>query len=117
MTKGFFFSSCIAIFMIVSCENPKKLEPVELQDQSSLDKNSQTNLNDIETIYRYKCSICHGKQGVSIIDGAPDLVSNKLSVEERVAIILYGSGTMPPQKDVLDMPTIRGLAVFIDSFE
>jgi len=117
MTKGFFFSSCLAIFMIVSCENPKKLEPAERQDQSSLDKNSQTNLKNIETIYRYKCSICHGKQGVSIIEGAPDLVANKLSVEERVAIILYGSGTMPPQKDVLDMPTIRGLAVFIDSFE
>lgn len=117
MAKGFFFTSYLAIFMIVSCESPKKLDPVELKDQSSLDKNSQTNLNDIETIYRYKCSICHGKQGVSIIDGAPDLISNKLSVEERVAIILYGSGTMPPQKDVLDMPTIRGLAVFIDSFE
>jgi mono/diheme cytochrome c family protein len=117
MTKGLFFTLTLAIFMILSCENPKKLDPVELKDQSSLDKNAQTNLNDIETIYRYKCSICHGKQGISIIDGAPDLVSSKLSVEERVAIILYGRGTMPPQKDVLDMPTIRGLAVFIDSFE
>ena len=117
MTKGFFFTSCLAIFMIVACENPEKFDTVELKDQSSLDKNAQTNLNDIETIYRYKCSICHGKQGVSIIDGAPDLVSSKLSIDERVAIILYGSGTMPPQKDVLDMPTIRGLAVFIDSFE
>jgi mono/diheme cytochrome c family protein len=116
MTKGFFFTSCLAIFMIVACENPEKFDTVELKDQSSLDKNAQTNLNDIETIYRYKCSICHGKQGVSIIDGAPDLVSSKLSIDERVAIILYGSGTMPPQKDVLDMPTIRGLAVFIDSF-
>ena len=38
------------------------------------------------------------------------------NADERVAIILEGSGTMPPQKDVLDMPTIRGLAVFIDSF-
>ena len=117
MTRGFFFTSILAIFIIVSCENPKKLDPVELEDPSLMDKNSQVNLNDIETIYRYKCSICHGKEGVSIIDGVPDLVLNKRSIEERVAIILNGSGTMPPQKDVLDMPTIRGLAVFIDSFE
>ena len=116
MTKGFFFTSCLAVFMIASCENPKKFDPVELKDKSSLGKNSLTNLNDIELIYRYKCSICHGIQGVSIIDGAPDLVSSKLNIDERVAIILEGSGTMPPQKDVLDMPTIRGLAVFIDSF-
>ena len=116
MTKGFIFTSCLAVFMLVSCENPEKFDTVELKDKSFLENTSQTNLKDIELIYRYKCSICHGIKGVSIIDGAPDLVSSKLDIDERVAIILEGRGTMPPQKDVLDMPTIRGLAVFIDSF-
>ena len=117
MTKGFIISTCLAIFMIASCDNPTNIDEIEIKNQSSLDKNAQTNLNDIDQIYRYKCSICHGKQGVSVIDSAPDLVSSKLSFEERVAIILEGRGTMPPQKDVLDMPTIRGLVVFIDRFE
>ena len=120
MMRGFILSrclTCLAIFMIASCDNPTNIDEIELKDPSSLDKNAQTNLNDIEQIYRFKCSICHGKQGVSIIKGAPDLISSKLSFEERVAIILDGRGTMPPQKDVLDMPTIRGLAIFIDRFE
>jgi hypothetical protein len=52
-----------------------------------------------------------------VIKDAPDLVSTEFTIEERVAIIVYGKGTMPPQKDVLDMPTIRGLAVYIDSLK
>jgi len=117
MTKGFIISTCLAIFMIASCDNPTNIDEIEIKNQSSLDKNAQVNLKNIETIYRYKCSICHGKNGVSIVKDAPDLVSTEFTIEERVAIIVYGKGTMPPQKDVLDMPTIRGLAVYIDSLK
>ena len=122
MTKGLFFTLCLAIIMIVGCDRAEKFDAVvqedyKLEDQSSLDKNAQVDFTDIEEIYGHKCSICHGKNGVSIIKSAPDLASSTLSVEERVAIILYGRGTMPPQKDVLDMSTIRGLAVYLDTFE
>ncbi|MGY8917007.1 MAG: c-type cytochrome [Flavobacteriales bacterium] len=122
MTKGFFFTTCLAVFMILGCDRTEKfdsvkLEDYKLEDQSSLDKNAQVDFTDIEEIYGHKCSICHGENGVSIIKSAPDLASSTLSVEERVAIILYGRGTMPPQKDVLDMSTIRGLAVYLDTFE
>jgi cytochrome c5 len=107
----------LSFIILTSCQNPAVIDQVEIHNPSTLNENSQTNTKEIEQIYKYKCSICHGKQGVSVIIGAPDLVSSKLSFEERVAIILSGRGTMPPQKDVLDMPTIRGLAVFIDRFE
>ena len=117
MTKGFILSTCLAIFMIGSCDNPTDIDKIEPNNQPSLDKNAQTNLNNIKQIYRYKCSICHGENGVSIVDNTPDLVSTEFTIEERVAIIVYGKGTMPPQKDVLDMPTIRGLAVYIDSLK
>ena len=122
MTKGLFFTLCLAIIMIVGCDRAEKFDAVvqedyKLEDQSSLDKNAQVDFTDIKEIYGHKCSICHGKNGVSIIKSAPDLASSTLSVEERVAIILYGRGTMPPQKDVLDMSTIRGLAVYLDTFE
>ena len=46
----------------------------------------------------------------------PDLQTSTLSVEERVAIIAYGKGTMPPHRDMLDMATIRGIAVYIEKF-
>ena len=39
-----------------------------------------------------------------------------MTVEERVAIIAYGKGTMPPHREMLDMPTIRGIAVYIEQF-
>lgn len=47
---------------------------------------------------------------------SPDLSTSTLSLEERVAIISYGKGTMPPQKDVLDAATIRGIATYIERF-
>jgi len=40
-----------------------------------------------------------------------------MSFNERVAIIKYGKTTMPPQKDVLDVKTIEGLAKYIESFK
>ena len=53
----------------------------------------------------------------SIIKTAPNLKDTKMSIEERIAIIKYGKTTMPPQKDVLDAKTIRGLAEYIDTFQ
>jgi hypothetical protein len=44
------------------------------------------------------------------------LRTSTLSVEECVAIIAYGKGTMPPHRDMLDMATIRGIAVYIEKF-
>jgi mono/diheme cytochrome c family protein len=112
-----FLTSCLAVFMIASCDNPTNRDEIGRENQSSIEQNAQINLKDIQLIYKYKCSICHGKNGVSVIKGAPDLVTTEFTMEERVDIIMNGKGTMPPQKDVLDMPTIRGLAVYIDSLK
>ena len=40
-----------------------------------------------------------------------------MNLEERIAIIKYGKTTMPPQKDVLDVRTIKGLALYIEQFQ
>ena len=63
------------------------------------------------------CAICHGKKGRSVIKTAPHLTESTMSFNERVAIIKYGKTTMPPQKDVLDVKTIEGLAKYIESFK
>ena len=102
-----FFTSCLAVFMVVSCDNTT----------NRTEQNAQINLEGIAVMYKYKCAICHGKNGVSVIKEAPNLVTTEYTMEERVAIIMNGKGTMPPQKDVLDMPTIRGLAMYIDSLK
>jgi mono/diheme cytochrome c family protein len=67
--------------------------------------------------YRLKCSVCHGTDGAPVLATAPDLRTSTMTVEERVAIIAYGKGTMPPHRGMLDMPTIRGIAVYIESFQ
>ena len=102
-----FFTSCLAVSMVVSCDNTT----------NRTEQKAQINLEGIAVMYKYKCAICHGENGVSVIKGAPNLVSTEYTMEERVAIIMNGKGTMPPQKDVLDMPTIRGLAMYIDSLK
>lgn len=67
--------------------------------------------------YTMKCSVCHGADGAPVLASAPDLRTSTLTVEERVAIIAYGKGTMPPHRGMLDMPTIRGIAVYIEKFK
>lgn len=67
--------------------------------------------------YTMKCSVCHGEDGAPVLASAPDLRTSTLTVEERVAIIAYGKGTMPPHRGMLDMPTIRGIAVYIEKFK
>jgi len=66
--------------------------------------------------YIIKCAMCHGENGEPVLITATDLRTSTMSVEERVAIIAYGKGTMPPHRDMLDMPTIRGIAVYIEKF-
>ncbi len=67
--------------------------------------------------YIRKCAMCHGENGEPVLVSATDLRTSTMSVEERVAIIAYGKGTMPPHRDMLDMATIRGIAVYIDQFK
>lgn len=73
-------------------------------------------LANASRVYIMKCAMCHGEDGAPVLQNATDLRTSVMSVEERVAIIAYGKGTMPPHRDMLDMPTIRGLAVYIEQF-
>lgn len=85
-------------------------ESHELPDAAGLD------LANASRNYAMKCAMCHGEDGKPVLATAPDLRTSSLTVEERVAIILYGKGSMPPHRNTLDMPSIRGLAVYIDKF-
>jgi mono/diheme cytochrome c family protein len=38
-----------------------------------------------------------------------------MSREDRIALITYGKGTMPPQKDVLDAATIAAIADHLET--
>jgi|TARA_B100000768_G_scaffold181990_1_gene208118 mono/diheme cytochrome c family protein len=77
---------------------------------------AQPSFAAIKRIYTMKCSLCHGNDGKLMASKAPDLSKSKMSLEDRVAIISYGKGTMPPQKGILDAASIRGVAAYIEEF-
>lgn len=67
-------------------------------------------------LYTIKCSLCHGPEGNLMIGGAPDLTESRAGLEERIAIITYGKGTMPPQKGVLTSEEIAAVAAYAGTF-
>lgn len=71
----------------------------------------------IQRAYTMKCSLCHGSDGKLMASKAPDLSQSTLSLDERIAIITYGKGTMPPQNGILDAAMIRGISEYIESFK
>lgn len=78
--------------------------------------NGKLSESEIEREYGFKCALCHGKDGNSLIKLAPNLTESTLSLDERISIISHGKNTMPPQKDVLDENMIRGLAEYVATF-
>ena len=65
--------------------------------------------------YALKCGMCHGEDGKLMLAGAPDLSTSTLSREERITLITYGKGTMPPQQGVLDEATIAAVADHLEA--
>jgi len=111
MGRLFYFSAFAALLLLTSCgENSEQVD-------RGADSSDAMFMAEIGRIYGFKCAICHGKKGRSVIKTAPHLTESTMSFNERVAIIKYGKTTMPPQKDVLDVKTIEGLAKYIESFK
>jgi mono/diheme cytochrome c family protein len=65
--------------------------------------------------YALKCGMCHGEDGKLMLAGAPDLSTSTLSREDRIALITYGKGTMPPQQGVLDDAAIAAVADHLET--
>lgn len=66
----------------------------------------------VQRLYSGKCAICHGADGSMQNAGAKDLRTSLLSREDVMNRILYGYGTMPPQKDILNQEQIEALTDF-----
>ncbi len=84
----------------------------------SVPTSNSTDITEAESqrLYTMKCGLCHGNDGKLMLSGAPDLSSSRLELNERIALITYGKGKMPPQKDVLTADEIRGIARYIETF-
>lgn len=67
-------------------------------------------------LYTMKCGLCHGADGKLMVAGAPDLSKSRLSLDDRIALITYGKGAMPPQRGILSSAEIRAVATYIEDF-
>jgi mono/diheme cytochrome c family protein len=63
----------------------------------------------VQRLYIGKCGICHGPDGSMQNAGAKDLTTSTLSREDVMNRILYGYGTMPPQKGILSPEQVEAL--------
>ena len=71
---------------------------------------------EARALYIRKCSLCHGEDGDLGASKSPMLSTSTLSLEERVALITYGKGTMPAQKGILNKAEITAVARYIERF-
>ena len=85
-------------------------------DDADVRVEAEPNLAQASRNYIMKCSVCHGPDGAPVLLTAPDLRTSTLGLEERVAIIAYGKGTMPPHQAMLSKAEIRDLALYIEAF-
>lgn len=71
---------------------------------------------EARSLYIRKCSLCHGDDGDLGASKSPMLSTSTMSLEERVALITYGKGTMPAQKGILNKEEIKAVARYIERF-
>ena len=108
-----FLGALCLVFLLAQCGSSSDVETSHPANEKGA---AGVDLANASRQYTMKCSVCHGEDGAPVLASAPDLRTSTLSVDERVAIIAYGKGTMPPHRGMLDMPTIRGIAVYIEKF-
>jgi cytochrome c6 len=69
--------------------------------------------SDVAKLYSIRCAMCHGDNGKLGLAGASDLSISQMTMEERIAIITNGKGTMTPFKDMISAAEINSLAEYI----
>lgn len=78
------------------------------------EQNSLKEPVNAEKIYGYKCALCHGNDGKAGIAGAADLSKSMLSLDDRIAVISGGRGTMMPFREILSREEIEAVAAYIE---
>ena len=58
------------------------------------------------------CILCHGADGKLGLNGSKDLTISERPIEERIAQVTNGKGTMTPFKDILTEEEIKAVAQY-----
>ena len=79
---------------------------------SCADKKSKTASIDAKKIYKQNCVLCHGIDGKLGLNNSKDLTKSPLTLDERVAIITSGKGTMTPFGAILSADEVKAVAAY-----
>jgi mono/diheme cytochrome c family protein len=63
-------------------------------------------------IYQKHCGICHGDDGRKGFAEAKIIPESALNIDERIALITRGKGTMMPYANVLNKEEIKAVAEY-----
>ena len=76
------------------------------------DKKGKSSGIDGKVLYKQNCVICHGLDGKLGINNSKDLTKSPLTMDERVAIVKDGKGTMTPFSGIMSQEEIEAVAKY-----
>lgn len=95
----------IGVFCFCACGSPDKQGEVKQRTNEPL-------IPDGMAIFRKNCVTCHGTDGKLGLNGAKDLTSSPLTLEERINIVTNGKKLMTPFGKILSPEEIRVVAEY-----
>ena len=72
---------------------------------------------DAKKMFKNYCALCHGRKGNMEINGAKKLSESSTSLEQRVAQIYFGKGTMTPFKGMIKDEEIIAVAKYLEELK
>lgn len=99
------------LFFTVACESAQE-KIARRSSEAAAGADSTHFLPDGSAIFRKNCTTCHGANGSLGLNGAKDLSSSILSLEERVNIITEGKKLMTPFGKLLSPEEIKAVAEY-----
>ena len=105
--KKILFFAFIAAFIIACGGNEKASKKTNKKAKPVAAK-----VVDGAKVYKTYCVICHGSKGNMGSNGAFNLTTSELSVDERIAVVTKGRGMMTPFGGVLKEDEIKAVAEY-----
>ncbi|MEO0341526.1 MAG: cytochrome c [Bacteroidota bacterium] len=109
--KKFFILLAIACF-IIACNSGVEEEPTASTTTPAPTAAPEKPAEDGKKIYKQYCVACHGLYGDMGTNGAFNLTTSELSLEERINVITNGRNTMTPWKGILSEEKIKAVAEY-----
>lgn len=76
---------------------------------------SESGTNEVKSgldIYKSRCMTCHGTDGRMGMNGAKELPSSPLSLEQRIEVVANGRNIMPAFKGIMSDEEIKAVVEF-----